>query len=344
MNNIDNILSKDNFDYSDVVEFLQQFDENQILKILSRINKFNEEDKKKVCKDIIASSKNESIVDRVCMEIITFIKYEYEYYKEVLEIIIERNYKGTWISEIKTKLVEDVSNSLQLTFIDFSLEQPLSIEFDIEIMQKLLEIYDKEYVQNIELNRKQILTICDRLTCIMNFSILNLLNLFLHFDEKIEFSYLEVEQIFSQFVFDFPYTCKEFIEECVDAEKKSIFLEYLKEKTEKFFEEEKIKFGMKIFKPNSERINKYRRYKVEQNKLIIKEAKQKSLFLNFCKNDTILYGKTYGLMTIARKDKKISIGNMHSFEYKYPYPIKYIIDPVEYMMKINSLKMLGKEK
>ena len=35
---------------------------------------------------------------------------------------------------------------------------------------------------------------------------------------------------------------------------------------------------------------------------------------------------------------------MHEFKYEYPYPIEYLVDPVEYMQKINLLKSLGRGK
>ena len=109
-------------------------------------------------------------------------------------------------------------------------------------------------------------------------------------------------------------------------------------------QEEKIKYNMEIFKPDTKRIIEYRKYQFKQNKEINKMASQKSILGNFFKSNTILYGKRYGITVTTKNSKEISVGNMHEFKYEYPYPIEYLVDPVEYMQKINLLKSLGRGK
>ena len=108
--------------------------------------------------------------------------------------------------------------------------------------------------------------------------------------------------------------------------------------------ENDLKHNMSIFYPIEERILKYRKRQLKQNVEINKMSREKSLFLSMCKSNTILYGKKYG-MAIQYKDKReISVSKMQEFLYEYPYPYEYIIDPIEYIHKVNDLKELKKER
>lgn len=344
MDNIDDILSKENLNYEDIEKFLEKYDETNYYKILHKINRFDGEIKNKVCKEIIIRAKNENIVDRACLEIITFIEYNYEYYKEVIEIVSKRNYQSTWITEIKNKLIQEDSKTMQVVLEDFSLKEPENIDFDIEIINRLLYIYDEKYIDNANLSREQIIIVCTRLNCIMSTDLTNILKIFYYFDTKIKFCREELERFLLQFFFDFPYICKKFIENDRVYDNNSVFIKYLKEMITKFDEEEKMKFNMKIFHPDVRRMNQFRKCQLEQNKEINKNARKYSVILNLCKSNTILYGKRYGITVTTKDEKKVSVGNMHQFKYEYPYPLSYIIDPVEYMIRINSLKVLGKEE
>lgn len=344
MSKIDSVLNKDDLNFNEIEEFLEKFDEINCYKILNRINKFGEYDRKKVCEEIIKKSKNENIIDRACMEIITFIEYEYEYYRKIIDSISTLNYQSTWINEMKNKLIEDSPKTMQLVFEDFSSDKPNNIDFDIEMINRLLNIYDEKYIELINLNREQIVVSCIRLNNIMSFSIMNILNLFVFFDNKVKFSEDETKRIIKKFFFDFPYTCKRFIEENINYDNNSVFIKYLKEKIKKFDEEEKIKYSMKIFKPDVKRVNSFRKYQLEQNKEIKKKAQKYSVVLDLCKTSTVLYGRKYGMAVTTKDAQRISIVNMQEFKYECPYPLSYIIDPVEYTFRINSLKVLGKEE
>lgn len=345
MDSIETILLEENLSYENIKIFLDEKKEDNSYKILHRIQAFDEESQKKVCKEIIISAKNENIVDRACLEIITFIEYSYEYYKEIIEIVSKRNYQSTWITEIKNKLIKEDSKTMQVVLEDFSLKKPENMDFDIEIINRLLYIYDQKYIDNVNLSREQIIIICTRLNCIMCTELTNILKIFYYFDTKIKFCREELEKFLLQFFFDFPYICKKFIENDREYDNNSVFIKYLKEMINKFDEEEKMKFNMKIFHPDVRRMNQFRKYQLEQNKEINKNARKHSVILNLCKSNTILYGKRYGITVTTRDEKKVSIGNMQQFKYEYPYPLSYIMDPVEYMIRINSLKkVLGKEE
>lgn len=101
---------------------------------------------------------------------------------------------------------------------------------------------------------------------------------------------------------------------------------------------------MEIFKPDTKRMIEYRKFQFKQNKEINKLASKKSIFGSLFKSNTILYGRKYGLAVATKDSKEISVGSLHEFKYEYPYPIEYLVDPVEYIEKINSLKNLGRGK
>ena len=134
------------------------------------------------------------------------------------------------------------------------------------------------------------------------------------------------------------------IEENKNYDSENIFTKYLKNKVKLYDEEEKIKYNMEIFKPDTKRIIEYRKYQFKQNKKINKIARQKSILANLFKSNIILYGKRYGITVTTKNSKEIFVENMHEFKYEYQYPLEYLVDPVEYMEKINLLKSLGRGK
>lgn len=342
MESIEELLLEENLSFEDIKIFIEEKNKENYYKILHRINVFNEDSQKKICKEIIKRADNENIVDRACMEIITFIKYDYDYYKEIIEEVAEKEYHSTWIDVIKDKLIEDNANIIQHVFEDFSREIPSNIHFDIEIINSILNKYEKKHIENLNIGREQAIVVCSRLNCIMTINLINVLNIYYEFDNKFKFSELEIGKFLEKFFFDFPYICKKFIEKNSYDENLNI-IKYIKNRLKRFDKEEKMKFNMKIFHPDVRRLNQFRKYQLEQNKEINKNARKHSVILNLCKPNTILYGKRYGITITTKEEKKVSIGNMQQLKYEYPYPLSYIMDPVEYMIRINSLKILGKE-
>lgn len=343
MDNIEVILSEENLNFENIKKFIEEKNEDNYYKILHRIHAFDEESQKKVCKEVIIRSDNENIVEQACMEIITFINYNYDYYKEIIEIISKREYHGTWIDEIIDKLIEDSTKTIQYVFEDFSMKIPDSIDFDIKIIERILSKYDKKYIEDLNLERKQAIVICSRLNYIITINYINVLNIYYGFDNKFKFSKNEIKKFLDEFFFNFPYICKKFIEKNSDYDENLNLIKYLKNIVKEFEKEEKIKFDMKIFLPDKMRIYQYRKYQLKQNKEINTKAKQYSSLLNLCKSNTILYGKKYGVTVTTKDENKVSVSNLHEFKYEYPYALKYIIDPVEYMIRMSSLKNLRKE-
>lgn len=344
MSKVDNILLEKNLNYEKIKEFIEGQNEENYYKILNRINNFDEESKKIICKEVIIRADNENLVDRACMEISTFIKYDYNYYKEIIEEIAEKEYHSTWIEAIKDKLIEDSSITLQYVFEDFSNEVPTNINFDIEIIKRFIDKYDEKHIKDLRLEKEQVIVVCKRLNYIITINLKNVLKIYCCFDNKFKFSENEVEKFLDQFFFDFPYVCKKFIEQNNNHYKELKIIEYLKKRIEKFDKEEKIKFNMEIFHPDKMRINQYRKYQLKQNKEINKKASKYSIFIDLCKSNTILYGKKYGMTVTTKNENKVSVSTLHEFKYECPYALQYIIDPVEYMIRIGSLKNLGKGK
>ena len=68
-----------------------------------------------------------------------------------------------------------------------------------------------------------------------------------------------------------------------------------------------------------------------------------SIFFDFCKPNTILYSNRYGMIAKHKNVEEVFIGDMHEFSYSYPLPLEYIIDPINYMDKVNEIRLLGKE-
>ncbi len=341
---IDKILLEKNINYEDVKDFLEENNEDIYYKILLNVNKFTESDAKIVCKRIVDSSKNRELIDRVCMEIITFIPYNYNYYKEIISITSLKKIKGTWIDDIKDKLIENSNETIQNVFQDFSDEIPQSIIYDIDIITRLLERYDEIYIRNLKIAKDRIIEVCKRINHIITINVKSILKLFYCISVEYKLNSKEISYFLDEFFRNYPSICKMFIEKDKNYDSETLFIKKLKNKVKFYNKEEKIKYNMEIFKPDTKRIIEYRKYQFKQNKEINKMASQKSILGNFFKSNTILYGKRYGITVTTKNSKEISVGNMHEFKYEYPYPIEYLVDPVEYMQKINLLRSLGRGK
>lgn len=342
MKELEKILENNNLNYEMIKEYIDMKKVEIWNRILGKINLFDEESRKLVCMEIIKNTNDINLINNVCMEIITFIEYDYHYYKEIVTIIVENNeHDEMWIEEMKLKLLEDHIMTIQECFDDFSNENPLNVKYDIAIIVKFLERYNEKYLTNINLDRKKVLLLCDRLNDILTINVKNILNLYFYYDKIFSFDIDELNIFFNRFVFNFPSICEDFIEKN-NIEKSSMF-DIMREKIKEFKTEQKIKFDMEIFKPTNERYLKYRKQQIKQNTKVNNLARSKSLFWNMCKSNTILYGKKYGIAVQYQDKREMSINKMHEFAYEYPFPYEYLLDPVEYMHKINDLKSLNKE-
>ena len=63
MKKIDKILSEDELTYDKVASFIEKKDREALYKILFRINKFDTETKKRICKEIIINTDDEKMID-----------------------------------------------------------------------------------------------------------------------------------------------------------------------------------------------------------------------------------------------------------------------------------------
>lgn len=341
---LDKILLEQDITYEKIKEFINSEDEDNYYKILSRISRFPENDAKIICKEIINNSKNEDIIDRACMEIIMFIQYDYDYYKEIININAIKNIDGTWNDEIKDRLLDDSEKAIVSVFEDFSKELPKSIHYDIKIITRLLDKYDEKYIKNLKIDKKSLIEVCKKINYIMTINVKNVLKFFYCISNEYKLNSGEISFFLDAFFSNYPSVCKTFIEENKDYNSKTIFIKNLKIKVEQHDKEEKIKYDMEIFKPDTKRMIEYRKFQFKQNKEINKLASKKSIFGNLFKSNTILYGRKYGLAVATKDSKEISVGSLHEFKYEYPYPTEYLVDPVEYIEKINSLKNLGRGK
>ena len=341
---LEKILLEQDITYEKIKEFINSEDEDNYYKILSRISRFPENDAKIICKEIINNSKNEDIIDRACMEIITFIQYDYDYYKEIININAIKNIDGTWNDEIKDKLLDDSEKTIVSVFEDFSKEQPESISYDIKIITRLLDKYDEKYIKNLKIDKKKVIEVCKKINYIMTINVKNVLKFFYCISCEYKLNLGEISLFLNVFFANYPSVCKTFIEENKNYDSKTIFIKDLKNKVEQHDKEEKVKYDMEIFKPDTKRIIEYRKFQFKQNKEINKIASKKSIIGSLVKSNTILYGRKYGLAVATKDSKEISVGSLHEFKYEYPYPTEYLVDPVEYIEKINSIKNLGRGK
>lgn len=340
--NLDEILLKPDINYEKIDEFLEVYNEDNYYKILSRIGQFTENDAKRVCKKIIDKSNNQSLIDRTCMEIITFIQYDYNYYKDIINIISLKDIDGTWIDEIINKLLENSNKTVKDVFEDFSSEIPQNINYDISIIKAVLDKYDEKYIINLELEKNKIIEICKRMNYLMTINIRNIIRLFYDISSELKLNLEEINVFLNEFFENYPSICKEFIEKESNYNSKGVFIKELKRRVEQYDKEEKIKYNMEIFKPDIKRTTEYMKYQLKQNKEINKMARQKSILWNLAKQNTILYGKKYGIVVVTEHGKKISVGSLQEYKYECPYATECLIDPVEYIEKIYLLKNLGR--
>lgn len=342
---IDKVLLEQNINYESIKDFLEEYNEDNYIKILSNISRFIENDAKTVCKIIIDRSNNQVLIDRACMAIITFIQYEYNYYRDIICITSLKNINGNWIDEIIDKLLEDSIKTIKNVFEDFSDENPQNITYDIEIISRLLDKFDEKYIKNLKIEKNRVIEVCKRINHIMTINVKNILKLFYCISSEYKLNSDENSSFLDEFFKNYPSICKTFIEEEKNNnDSKEIFIKYLKEKVEQYDKEVKIKYNMEIFKPDAKRIIEYRKLQLKQNKEINEMASKKSILGNLFKSSLILYGRRYGITVITKNSKEISVGNLHEFKYEYPYPIEYLVDPVEYIKKVNLLKNLGRGK
>ena len=272
-----------------------------------------------------------------------FIKYDYDYFKEIINTNAIKNIDGRWNDKIKDKLLEDSEKTIVSAFEDFSKEQPESIQYDIKIITRLLEKYDEKYIKNLKIDKKIIIEVCKKMNYIMTINVKNVLKLFYCISCEYKLNSSEIRLFLNTFFTNYPSVCKTFfVKENKDYNSKTIFIEDLKSKIEQYDKEEKVKYDMEIFKPDTKRMIEYRKFQFKQNKEINKLASKKSIIGSLFKTNTILYGRKYGLAVATKDSKEISVSSLHEFKYEYPYPTEYLIDPVEYLEKINSVKKLGR--
>lgn len=341
-NDIDKVLSEKELKYKNIQEFLKERNEEIYYKILYSITKFTERDRKKVCKTIIANTNNEDVINQVCMQIITFIQYNYEYYKEISEIIAIKKLNGIWVNELIYKMICDYKNTLVYVFDDFSKEIPQNTVYDIQIITRFLDRYNEKYLEVINMEKKNIIEFCKRLNYIMTINIKNILRVFYFFSINYKLKSEEYSSFLETFFSNYPSICKEFIKSSECKNVQNDFVLELSKKVIQHDDEEKLKYSMEIFKPDIKRMNEYGKYLAKQNRMINKDARNKSLFVKLTKQNTILYGRRYGIPVIRKESSTVSIGNLQEFKYEYPYPIEFILDPVEYLSKVNSIKLLGR--
>ena len=196
----------------------------------------------------------------------------------------------------------------------------------------------------MKIDKKSLIEVCKKINYIMTINVKNVLKFFYCISNEYKLNSGEISFFLDAFFSNYPSVCKTFIEENKDYNSKTIFIKNLKIKVEQHDKEEKIKYDMEIFKPDTKRMIEYRKFQFKQNKEINKLASKKSIFGGLFKSNTILYGRKYGLAVATKDSKEISVGSLHEFKYEYPYPIEYLVDPVEYIEKINSLKNLGRGK
>lgn len=340
--NIDEVLSNQDNNYESIKDILENYDEDNYYKILFSINKFKEQDMKKICKKIIINSNNENLVEKACMQIVTFIQYEYEYYKEIIEIISLKKFNGMWINEIKDKLIEDRYKTIVDIFEDFGKKTPQNILYDIEIITRLLDKYNEKYFRELKIKKNKIIESCKRINYITTINVKEMLKMFYYFSAEYRLTLEEIKSFLDIFLKNYPSVCNQFLEKKEKYDNDTDFIKYLQNKMEQYNKEENIKYDMEIFKPDTRRIIEYRKMQLKQNKKMNKEVSKYSFLADIFKSNTILYGRKYGIAVATKDSKKVSIDKLHEYKYEYPLPLEYILDPVEYLIKINELKSLGK--
>lgn len=346
MKELENLLKQDNIDYESIESYINSNDENILFKIVHNIVKFSDTSKKQICENIIVSTDNNALIETTCNEISIFMPFDYDYYKNIIKLIISKNIKESIVEKLEEDILKNSSLALQDVFQDFSLECPEDIDYDLSMIQCFLHNY-KEYsinLKKITITKNQTLKICKRLNYILTIEVSKILDLYFYFSNIFNFNEKELNIFLDKFIFNFPSTCKKFINRKNGQNDDTLFMTYLKKKIEENDKEIKLKNNLKIYNLDAQRLNEYQKYLIMQNNEINDKSHEMSVFWKFCKSNTILYGNRYG-MTVKHKDsEEVSIGSMHEFSYEYPLPLEYLIDPVTYMEKVNELKHLGQEE
>lgn len=341
---INKILSEEDIGYEKIKDFLENYNEENYNKILFKINKFTEDDMKIICKKIISNSKNKDIAEKACSEIITFVEFDYEYYREIVKIMSLKKFHGIWINEIIDDLIENDTRTIVDVFEDLGEDIPQNVIYDIQIVTKLLDIYNEKYIKELKVERYKIIKACKRINYIVSINVIDMLKMFYYFSIEYKLNSEEIKTFLDTFFLNYPSVCKKFIENEEEYDNDTEFINYLQSKILEYNKEENIKYGLEIFKPNSRRMIEYRKMQLKQNKKINKEAKKYSFLADVFKSNTILYGRKYGVAVSTKDSKKVSVNKLHEFKYEYPLPLEYVLDPVEYLKKVNELESIGKEK
>lgn len=343
---VQKILKQDNLDYKDIDKYLVNSEDDDLLnELLNNINKFNLESKKTILNQIIIKSNKKNIVEMSCMYILSYIEYEYSYYKNILKNIANKKMNGTWISEIKRRLLEDNPRTMQEVFEDFSLEKPLDINYDLMIINKFLEEYDeKKYLEDVVINIEQAISLCRKLNYILTINTKNILRFYCYIIDIHNLSENQFKQFIDTFFFNFPYMCKEIIMNNDKLDDNCLIKKYLDNKIKEFDLENEIKFNMNIFKPNIQRVKEYRRYQANQSKEINKQANEMSILRKIGQTNTILYSNRYGIIVRDKNGEHLSESSMNTISYEYPYPLEYLLDPLEYMSNVYDVIKTGEEE
>lgn len=344
MNKLESLLRQVNIDYKSIESYINGNDENALFKIIHNIMRFSDISKKQICENILVNTSNKALIEATCNEISIFIPFDYDYYKNIIKLIMPKNVKESIIETLEEDILQNSPLALQDVFQDFSLESPDDIDYDLSMIQCFLHNY-KEYsinLKKITVTKNQILKICGRLNYILTIEVSKILDLYFYFSNIFNFNEKELNIFLDKFIYNFPSTCKKFINRKNGQTDGTLFMTYLKKKIEENDKENKLKNNLKIYNPDAQRLNEYQKYLIMQNNEINDKSHEMSVLWKFCKSNTILYGNRYG-MTVKHKDsEEVSIGNMHEFLYEYPLPLEYLIDPITYMEKVNELKHLGK--
>lgn len=346
MKELENLLKQDNIDYEYIKNYINSNDENILFKIIHNIVKFSDTSQKQICEKIIVNTTNKDLIETTCNEISIFIPFDYDYYKKIIELIISKNIKESIVEELEKDILQNSSLALQDVFQDFSLECPKEIDYDLSMIQCFLHNY-KEYSMNLKkitITKNQILKICIRLNYILTIEVSKILDLYFYFSNFFNFNEQELNVFLDKFIFNFPSTCKKFINRKNGQNDDTLFMTYLKRKIEENDKDNRLKNNLKIYNLDVQRLYEYQKYLIMQNNEINDKSHGMSVFWKLCKSNTILYGNRYG-MTVKHKDsEEVSVSSMHKFSYEYPLPLEYLIDPIMYMEKVNELKNLGKEE
>ena len=341
---IDKILSKSNISYESIKTVLENYNEENYNKILININQFNKDDKKIICKEIISNTKSKDTIERVCLEIITFIEFDFEYYKEIVRIISLKKLNGIECDEIIDNLIESDVRTIIDVLEDFGKDIPQNVIYDIRIIIRLLEKYNEKYFKELKLEKSKVIEICNRVNYITIMNVENILKMYYYFTINYELTLEECKSFLFTFFVNYPGVCKQFLKKKENYDGNTDFINYLQSKIQQYDKEENIKNQMKIFKPDSKRMIEYRKMQLKLNKKMNEEARKYSFLANSFKTNTILYGRRYGMAVATKNSRQVTIGKLQEFRYEYPLPLEYVLDPVEYIRKVNKLYTLGKEK